>query len=299
MSEQTSRIVTARNLSKALEVHYAIGAKRGDSTGWRSVDKFFSLAPGQLTIITGWPGSGKSEWLDAMLLNATRSGWQTVYYSPENWPEEVHLAKLVEKWAGKPFNPGPTERMSWAEAANIAETLADHVAFIRPANLEALSIGEVFDRALEFFMVNDGKRALVIDPWNEVLHLREPGESETDYISSILGYIRRWARANRVHVFIVAHPAKQRREDGKLPIPTPDMISGSQHWWNKADNCMTVFRNYADDQAPVEVHVQKVRFKNIGRIGVAELRYDKPTGQYWDYQMDAEGREYFYSMAQA
>src|SRR5690348_17390430 len=38
------------------------------------------------------------------------------------------------------------------------------------------------------------------------------------------------SRSNGVHVWLVAHPAKQKRgDDGKLPIPTPDMISGSQH----------------------------------------------------------------------
>jgi twinkle protein len=73
----------------------------------------------------------------------------------------------------------------------------------------------------------------------------------------------------------------QKNKDGKLPIPTPHDVSGSAHFWNKADNCITVWRNQADylDQR-VQIHVQKVRFKHIGRIGMTELLYDRVTGRY-------------------
>jgi hypothetical protein len=47
----------------------------------------------------------------------------------------------------------------------------------------------------------------------------------------------------------VAHPQKVARENGKLPVPRPDMISGSQHWWNKADNAITVWRDMENPTA--------------------------------------------------
>jgi twinkle protein len=80
----------------------------------------------------------------------------------------------------------------------------------------------------------------------------------------------------------VAHPAKmQKNKDGTLPVPTPHDVSGSAHFWNKADNCITVWRDLSDyKRQQVDVHVQKVRFKHIGRIGVAEIMYDRVTGRY-------------------
>jgi hypothetical protein len=75
----------------------------------------------------------------------------------------------------------------------------------------------------------------VMDPWNELEHWRPAGLSETEYVSQTLSYVRNWARTHGVHVFIVAHPRNEKRVDGKLPIAKLDMISGSQHWWNKAD----------------------------------------------------------------
>jgi twinkle protein len=109
----------------------------------------------------------------------------------------------------------------------------------------------------------DSPRGVIIDPWNEIEHTRG-GMSETDYISKSLSTVRNWARLNNVHVWIVAHPAKQRREEGKLPVPRPDMISGSVHWWNKADNAIAVARDYDSEEDLVDIYIQKVRFKHVG-----------------------------------
>jgi hypothetical protein len=75
----------------------------------RAVDEFYTVAPGQWTVITGVPGSGKSEWLDALLVNLAESEqWEFALYSPENFPTVTHLIKLVEKHERMPFGEGPT-----------------------------------------------------------------------------------------------------------------------------------------------------------------------------------------------
>ncbi len=59
------------------------------------------------------------------------------------------------------------------------------------------------------------------------------------------------------------------------------MISGSQHWWNKADCAITVWRDMENlDRAEVDVHIQKIRFKHIGKPGLVSLTYDRITGRY-------------------
>jgi twinkle protein len=80
-------------------------------------------------------------------------------------------------------------------------------------------------------------------------------------------------------VWVVAHPTKLKKLDnGGYPPPTPYDISGSAHWRNKPDNCITVYRDMESND--VDVHIQKVRFKEIGKIGKATLRYDVATGCY-------------------
>lgn len=286
-----SRLISPTDLSEPLTRLYREGMPRGSSTGWPALDRHYTIAPGYLSICTGWPNSGKSEFLDALMLNLTGQGWEFLVYSPENQPYELHLAKLAEKLVGCPFAAGPTRRMEahmMAGAVNALETCIRWIPNASPDG-DALNIAQILEIANEWlahkptpYLVRTG---LILDPWNEIAYDRPAHVSETEYVGMALGAIRRWARDTQTHVWIIAHPQKMRRDDsGKLPVPRPDMISGSQHWWNKADNCVTVWRDM-HDSAPsrkVEVHIQKVRFKHHGSIGMIELDYDKVTGSYTD-----------------
>lgn len=260
------------------------GLPSGDRTGWPVLDKLYTVAPGQLTILTGWPSSGKSEWLDALLVNLSRQGWKLAMFSPENHPVELHIAKILEKLSGKPFGAGPTERLTLEDLDEYEDELSQAFAFIEAPGEDALAVQDVIEAASPYLQkFGDGtKRGLVIDPWNELEHWRPQHLTETEYVSKTLSFVRNWARRNAVHVWIVAHPQKMRREEGgKLPIPRPDMISGSQHWWNKADCAVTVWRDFDKlESQDVDIYVQKCRFKHIGKIGYATLKYDRITGRY-------------------
>jgi hypothetical protein len=46
------------------------------SSGWAALDQYYRVVPGELTVVTGVPSSGKSEWLDALLVNLSAAyGW--------------------------------------------------------------------------------------------------------------------------------------------------------------------------------------------------------------------------------
>lgn len=263
-----------------LEAHYENGLPRGVGTGWAAVDRFYTVRPGEWTLVTGIPGHGKSEFLDALTLNlAARHGWRFAIFSPENQPFSLHLAKLAEKYVGKPFNPGPTERMTRSDFDIAATWLDRHYTFILP---EAPSIDAILAVA-KALVLRKGIRGLVIDPWNEIEHARTSAQTETEYISLALSRIRQFARAHGVHVWLVAHPAKLFKEaSGRYPVPTPYDVSGSAHWRNKADCCLAIWRDQMADTRTVEIHVQKVRHKITGRVGKTELSYDAVTGRYFD-----------------
>lgn len=279
--EQLPQIRSALDYRERVEELWRKGLPPGDKTGWPSVDKYYTVYPGQLSIITGWPGAGKSEWLDALTVNLARQSWKFAVCSFENLPVEIHIAKLMEKFAAKPFGTGRTERISESEIPEWCDDISKNYRFIT-AKGGAISLRKVVDAAAKYLMPEDGlKRGLVVDPYNELEHWRPPGMSETEYVSEQLSFIRNWARANNVHVWIVAHPQKVARENGKLPIPRPDMISGSQHWWNKADCAITIWRDPEQlESRSVDIIVQKIRFKHIGKPGCASLDYDRVTGRY-------------------
>jgi twinkle protein len=63
-------------------------------------------------------------------------------------------------------------------------------------------------------------------------------------------------------------------------MPTLYDISGSANWANKADIGIVVHRDPASDPFRAEIHVRKVRFKSVGKIGSVALRWDRATGRY-------------------
>lgn len=261
-------------------LHKAGGLPKGASTGWRSMDELYTVAMGQWTVITGTPNSGKSEWLDALLVNlAKQGGWHHVIFSPENLPIELHHAKIIEKYVGRPFSPGPTQRVSEEELDEAEAWMAGKFHFVKP---DRPSMASILEEANRFACMSARRCGIVVDPWNYLEHHRPQGASMTEYVSGALSEIIEWVRERNCHLWLIAHPSKmQKNKEGKLPVPTPHDISDSAHFWNKADNCITVWRDQSDySKQEVDIHVQKVRFKHIGHIGLTTLIYDRTTGRY-------------------
>ena len=210
------------------DVLYEFGLQRGALTGWPSLDVHYTVQPGQWTLVTGIPGHGKSSWLDALLVNLAQfQGWKFGLFSPENQPIERHYASLMEKVARAPFNDGPTPRITPEVKDAKKSWLNEHFKVILPDDEKGnWTIDGVLQLAKQL-VYRFGIKGLVIDPWNELDHSRPAGISETDHISASLTKIRRFARENDIHIWVVAHPAKLNRgADGKYPVPTMYDISG-------------------------------------------------------------------------
>lgn len=273
---------TVLDLSGKIDRLYNQGWEKGVSTGYPSLDPYYTVRPGEFTVVTGIPNSGKSNWLDATTVNiADMHGWNIAMFSPENQPLEDHMARIIEKWCGMPFNHGPTERMSESALQVGKQWASDHFTWILPDDDQEWTIETVLDVARQL-VFRKGIRGLVIDPWNEMEHLRPQGMSETEYISSALKRIRNFGRRYGVHIWLIAHPSKLYRDkDGEYPVPTMYDIAGSAHFRNKADNGLCVWRDLSDPKSMVvEIHVQKIRFRQIGKIGTAELAYNHVIGTY-------------------
>jgi twinkle protein len=278
-----SGVFDMEDISKKVRHLRKSGWEGGVETGWDELDRFYTVRPGEVTVVTGIPNSGKSNWVDAMCVNlAAIHGWNIAMFSPENQPIEDHAARIIEKYAREPFAEGPTPRMSDEAFEQAMAWGQKHFTWILPDDENEWTIQTVLDRA-KALCFRKGIRGLVIDPWNELEHSRPSGTTETDYIGESLRHIRQFARRNGIHVWLVVHPTKLLRDkDGKYPVPTLYDCAGSAHFRNKADNGICVWRDFKDDTACVEIHVQKIRFRQIGRVGLAKLKYVKPTASYRD-----------------
>lgn len=248
------------------------GTGKGMSTGFPTLDRVYTVAPGQLTVVTGYPSHGKSNFIDQLMVNLAKvHDWKFAVCSFENQPE-IHISRFMEIYSGKRFFEG-SNRMSEGDRDSAFKWVKDHFLFMDSETVGAAPIDSVLDRA-KAAVARMGIRGLVIDPYNYIDMQR--GLSETEAISNMLTQIQSFAKAFGVHVWFIAHPSKVARTGTDLPRPDGMSISGSMAWWAKADCGLTVHR--ADPE--VEVAVWKCRYRWVGAQGEVKLAYDKVTGTY-------------------
>jgi len=255
----------------------------GLSTGWSNLDNCYRVSPSEVTVVTGVPNMGKSEWMDAVMINMVQNHlWKFGIFSAENFPVKHHLLKLLAKFTGKPFFG--ENKMDDDTARNAMGVLDDHIKFIGTQE-DNVTVESILDQA-RILNYRYGLNGLIIDPWNTVEHKFRTNENETNYVSRILASLNTFAKIHEIHIWIIAHPRKMENDANRKPVvPTPYDISGSANWYNKCDNCITVYRHKDEDEDYVGIHVQKVRFQyKNGKPNTAKLQYYLDNGRYADYE---------------
>jgi twinkle protein len=253
---------------------YSKGTGKGFSTGYASVDEIYTIAPSQLTVITGYPSCGKSNFLDQIMVNLARSmHWKFAICSFENQPE-IHITRLMEIYTSKRFFDG-RDRMGEAEKNEAFKFVQDHFLFIDTNGEEPSTLDSILDRA-RAAVTRMGVRGLVIDPYNYI-ELNRKDMTETDAISQMLTRVQKFCKAHDVHTWFIAHPSKMTRSGNEQPRPDGMSIAGSMSWWAKTDCGITVHRT----QGPVvEIAVWKCRYRWVGTQGETTLLYNKLAGTY-------------------
>ncbi len=274
------------HFAKDVRTLYTEGLGRGAPTGWGVIDEIYSVAPGQLTTITGLPGSGKSEWADNLMVNlACNLNWRFAVCSFENEPR-LHIAKLISKRVEAPFfRSFDRRRVSETELEAGLEWVKDHFLFVHQDNGDLADLDSIIER-LKAAVMRYGVRGVICDPYNFIARPRDM--SETEFVSLMMTRLKVFAMAHGVHVWLVAHPQKlQRGADGKYAPPRGYEISGSANFFNKTDNGITIHRDM--DEAPfVQVHVWKIRYSWCGQVGEAKLIYDRDTTTYKEPRGETE-----------
>ena len=255
---------------------------KGLSTGWECLDDLYRISKSEVTVVTGVPNMGKSEWMDALMINLVQDvGWKFGIFSAENFPVKHHLLKLVGKFSGKAF--WGDERLDEATARNSMAVLDDHIKFIGTQEKD-VTVESILDQA-KILNYRYGLDGLIIDPWNTLEHKFRQGENETNYVSRVLASLNSFAKLNEIHIWVVAHPRKMENDNNRKPVvPSPYDISGSANWFNKCDNAITIHRHRDDESDYVGVHVNKIRFQyKNGKPGKGKLNYDITNGRYGEY----------------
>mgnify|MGYP001559710718 CR=1 FL=1 len=246
-------------------------------------------SPSHLYLITqAFIPTHNSAFMSALTINMAKChDWNFTIFSPENAPMERYAATLISLYNGKRF--WGESRMSREEMHEGLAWLDAHVTFLMPED-ESPTIDWLLQLA-KIQVYRQGIKGLVLDPWNEIDFHRPTNRSETEHISTSLSQIKRFAMLHGVHVWVIAHPTKLRKADtgkyaGQYPPPTPYDISGSAHFRNKADNCITIWRDVDVNDNRVSVFVQKVRFLSVGKPGEITLTYQPASGRFTEPHLE-------------
>lgn len=236
-------------------------------SAWGEFSRLCKVYPGQLIVVTGVPGHGKSTFILNMLAKMAREhGTVTWAYVPEN--EGFLREKLRRIWQNE---------KTWDHFSGEQFFYQSAVPEFNPNDFK--SMDWVLNRAAKAIQEYDWPSCVVlIDPWNELDRARQRDESVTDYIGRSLILVKDFCRGMRATVIIVAHPTKAVSDKETRPPGLYD-VEGSANWFNKMDNGLVVWRDMETNTA--KVSSLKVRYSpDAGEIGAAFFHVDKDTGVF-------------------
>jgi twinkle protein len=248
------------------------GFKKGFQVGLSNFDDIFSTYTGQFITVTGIPSSGKSDFVDQMVVGYNRNyGWKTAFASPENAPTYLHAHKLMRKtWEGMP-TAADIHGDKWNQIADHCNSNYYHI------DMERYTLESVLRKGAEL-VKRKGIKCLVIDPFNKIRDIDCKTEDVNRYTMEYLTKIETFAKKFDVLVFIVAHPTKMyKTQDGKIEEPTMYNIKGGGEWYDASYHGILVHRNY--EEKTVKAKVLKVKFQNLGENGAeAHFKWEPKSG---------------------
>ena len=284
------------------------GFERGLVINEKTVDGFLSVKSKMVMVVTGVPSHGKSTWVRWYLteLCITNPTIKFGMYSPESRPVEREYAKLMEVYSKKVISEKHHNAMSddqyvkakdWVRArfTLINPTRKDFTNFTADQNASPKGLVNIL-RYMKYLKETQGIFGFVIDAWNKIDHELPKGMVEEKFISKQLDYVLDFCEAEDLFCVIIAHPTKM--EDGRggnVRKPSLYSIKGSSAWYEKADIGVVVYRKKfkksnsknedGDDEweidadAPSEIHVDKMKFDELGREGMFKLWIDRSQGE--------------------
>lgn len=273
-------VFSLNDYEEELDSIYKNGLKKGFLVGHPNLDALISFETKRLAIVTGIPGSGKSEFIDEMCVRLNiLYDFKVGFFSPENMPMEYHAVKLIEKLCGKKLQAysNSDENITLDQYSNAKSYYRDNFFHVMPE--DGYTIDNILAKA-KYLVRRRGIRIFVLDPFNRIEHEQSSRESETQYISRVLDRMSSFAIQNDILFVLMAHPTKVRKDNGNGGIPTMYDINGSANFFNKADYGIIVHRERDESKNYTLVRVEKVKFRHLGQPGDATFKFNVINGRY-------------------
>ena len=278
-------VTTFRDIEDDITDFVRHGFKKGYQVGLSNFDRIFSTYTGQFITVTGIPSSGKSDFVDQMVVGYNANyGWKTAFASPENIPTYLHAHKLMRKtWQRMPSKEDiGTDK--WNQVADHCNSNYFHI------DMERYTLESVLKKGAEL-VKRKGIKCLVIDPFNKIRDIDCKSEDVNLYTMEYLTKIVVFAKKYDVLVFVVAHPTKMYKDkDGKIEEPTMYSIKGGGEWYDASYHGLLVHRDY--ENKTVKCKVLKVKFQNLGENQAeAHFKWEPKSGCFIPHESPVEDED--------
>lgn len=294
---------TLHDVRDRLVKRFKEGRPKGYHVGWDDLRHHYQVLLGYTTYIYGTPYSGKSQWLFEALINlAEFYDMKHAVLSPESGSADEVFEELIQIYAKKDFTNAFNNQMTEAEREAAEKFIDAHFIIIDPEELDVdLDVKDLLDYVdiLER-QYNTKIHTLTIDPWNELDH-EEENAARDRYLEKQLKLIRRNAKKNNRHIFVITHTKEQKQVTNKdgdsfYPIATPSDIAGGPTWYRKGYMMLSFWRptTYRSKDETIQVfkrtlrrnstiiQIQKSKPKGVGAIGEVEIYYDAKRHRYYE-----------------
>ena len=249
--------------------------------GMQPFDYVVAFEVGAMSVGTGTPGSGKSTFTTFAAYHVAMAENVCVgMLSFETHPHRTrdHLSRLAtgRAWAD----------LTEMQRAEVGLRLDQSFRIVhRTYEARNHNLGWLKDM-IYTLAVRDNCKMIIVDPWNELEHMPEPGESLTAYINWGIQQIRVWAEQYDCHICLIAHPRKM-DTSGKPRSPTGYDIADSAAFSNKPSLGFTLHQETNEDGREwVRLVAWKVRDTQLYGIekGDTRLSFDKNLMTYRKFE---------------
>lgn len=251
-------------------------------TGLTTIDYGLNdLAPGCTTLITGRSNGGKSTLVRQIIANAIDKDNKVYLMSGEGDPE-VFLNEMYQSVVGRNkeyYNiikiNKRTRKEPKSEILNkLKKWHYKKLTMFNKGDSKLKTIEELISM-LEMEIKVNNYNLVVIDNLMSILSVQasEKYEQQADFMQRLCDL----ASTYSTHIVLVLHPNKTYKKGEDMDF---EQISGTSDLYNKADNIITVIREYSEEKTAQGINgvvaVLKNRyFKDLPRV---EVHFDEETG---------------------
>lgn len=257
------------------------GKTPGETSYLKVLDEIFTLRMGFLYCFTGWPSSGKSEFLTQLsVLQAYFRKRKVAFYSPESYPVDEFIDMIIHCYLGKSTDRRYPNVCSEDEYKAAIKWAHDYFYICDwPDTPDSGKLLSSFE-----YLQGKGCEIFVIDPFNSIV---TEGEERNIAIAlkKNLTMFKRFAQQKRVMVWLVEHPKTPTDTKEFDSIPGPRNLFGGTMWWNKVDVLATVHRENVHDKTNTTVIFKTWKIKKQelnGHPGERNLYFSLRNKRYYE-----------------